>query len=318
MYNPKLHRYATVLACLVVGLISAGALVTSTGAGLSVPDWPTSYGGFNPPNWWRISTVRAEHGHRLIAGTIGLLTLLLAIWVQRAESRIWVKRLAWSALAAVLIQAILGGVTVLFYLPTSISVAHAGVAELFLCMVTVIAVVTSRSWIRLSKEQRPTYNGDRPRRLSRWLPIAVYLQILVGAIMRHSGAGLAIPDFPLVFGGLLPPEWTFGITIHYLHRIGAIVVALWIVAVWREVRRDGETVRGVVWPSWALLALVAVQVTLGALVILSGKAPLPNTLHVTVGASILAASVILAANTAVLFPKRARQKASSMVPQQTT
>lgn len=315
MYNRQHHQYAVFLACLVVGLISAGALVTSTGAGLSVPDWPTSYGGFNPPNWWRISTVRAEHGHRLLAGAVALLTLGLAIWTQRAETRSWVKGLAWTALATVLTQAVLGGITVLYYLPTAVSVAHAGLAQLFLCLVTLISIVTSRSWICVASEMRPTYNGDRPRRLARWLPVAVYAQIMIGAVMRHSDAGLAIPDFPLVFGGLVPPEWSFPIAVHYLHRVGAVVVALWIFKAWREAIEDGETWRGVVWPTRVLLALLIVQVTFGALVVLSGKAALPNTLHVTVGASILAVSVLLSANTSVLFPKR-RRTISVQTPQQ--
>lgn len=306
MHDRRHHRYAVLVACLVVGLISAGALVTSTGAGLSVPDWPTSYGGFNPPNWWKISTVRAEHGHRLIAGLVALLTLGLAIWTQRVETRPWVKRLGWVALATVLVQALLGGVTVLYFLPTAVSVLHAATAELFLCLVVLIAVVTSASWIRVSQEMRPTYNGDRPRRFGRWLPLAVYSQILIGAVMRHSDAGLAIPDFPLVFGGLLPPEWSFPIAIHYLHRVGALLVAVWIFKAWQEANRDGETWRGVVWPARVLITLLIVQVSLGALVVWSGKAALPNTLHVTVGASILAVSVLLAANTAVLFPKRRR------------
>lgn len=306
MFNRLHHRYALLVAFLVVGLISAGALVTSTGAGLSVPDWPTSYGGFNPPNWWKISTVRAEHGHRLIAGLVALLTLGLAIWTQRVETRAWVRRLGWAALATVLIQALLGGVTVLYFLPTAVSVLHAATAELFLCLVVLIAVVTSASWIRVSQEMRPTDNGDRPRRFGRWLPLAVYSQILIGAVMRHSDAGLAIPDFPLVFGGLLPPEWSFPIAIHYLHRVGALLVAVWIFKAWQEANRDGETWRGVVWPARVLITLLIVQVSLGALVVWSGKAALPNTLHVTVGASILAVSVLLAANTAVLFPKRRR------------
>src|SRR5436305_976941 len=138
--SAAIHRFATVLACLVVLLIAAGALVKSKEAGLSVPDWPLSYGGFNPPHWWRIETVRAEHGHRMFAGTIALLTVLLAILLQRGERRAWVRRLGWSAVGAVLAQAVLGGITVLFFLPPAISIAHAGLAELFLCLVTAIAV----------------------------------------------------------------------------------------------------------------------------------------------------------------------------------
>lgn len=287
-----LHRFAVVLACCVVLLIAAGGLVKSKEAGLSVPDWPLSYGSLNPPRWWEISNVRAEHGHRLIAGTVALMTLGLAVGLQRRERRPWVRRLAWGAMAAVLAQAGLGGLTVLFFLPPAISISHAALAQLFLCLIVGLAVVTSRSWTAPE-----TIDEDVARRLSgpaSLLVGLVYLQILLGAVMRHVGAGLAIPDFPLVFGALVPPRFDFAIGIHYAHRLGALAVTLAVV--WIALRAAGSPLmtRGLAVSVGALVALVSVQVLLGGTVVWTGRAVVPNTLHVGVGAALLATSLILA------------------------
>lgn len=285
------HRWATLLACSIVLLITAGALVTSKQAGLSVPDWPLSYGGLNPPRWWQIENVRAEHGHRLIAGTVALMTVVLSAWLHRRESRRWVKRLSLIAVAAVLVQALLGGLTVLFFLPTPVSVSHAALAQLFLCLVVTLAMVTSPAW-------SATPSGPR-RHLLPLAPVAtglIYLQIVLGAVMRHTGAGLAIPDFPLAFGRLVPPEWSVPIAIHYAHRMGAIMVAALLAATLLQAVRLGWDRRGVRLPGLGLLLLVTAQVSLGALVVLTGKAVLPNTLHVGVGAMLLATSLVLSLN----------------------
>src|SRR5262245_55763019 len=144
-----LHRFAKLVAGCTVLLVLAGSLVTSTSSGLSVPDWPTSY-GWNmftfPPSKW-VGGIFYEHGHRLIASTVGFLTVLLALWLWIAEPRRWLKRLGLVALGAVVLQGILGGITVLFFLPAAISTAHAGLAEIFLCLTVAIALFTSRSWV---------------------------------------------------------------------------------------------------------------------------------------------------------------------------
>ena len=282
------HRFAAFLACCVVLLITAGALVTSKQAGLSVPDWPLSYGGLNPPRWWQIENVRAEHGHRLIAGTVALMTVLLAVWLHRRESRRWVRRLSLVAVAAVLAQALLGGMTVLFFLPTPVSVSHAGLAQLFLCLVVTLAVVTAPSWPR-----RPGWRSGHAVPVARWTTACIYGQILLGAVVRHTDSGLAIPDFPLAFGKLIPPSWDFGIAIHFAHRMGALIVVSMIAATWVSARRSAWRHRGIRLPALLLLLLVGVQVTLGALVVLTGKAVLPNTVHVAVGATVLATSLVL-------------------------
>src|SRR5690348_11297607 len=132
-YNPWLHRYAVFVAGATFLLIIAGALVTSNDAGLSVPDWPTSFGTFRIPRM--VGGVKFEHGHRMIAGTVAILTVLLAVWLWRNEPRRWMRRLGALAVLTVIAQAVLGGITVLFYLPVAISVSHACLAQVFFCII---------------------------------------------------------------------------------------------------------------------------------------------------------------------------------------
>src|SRR6186997_2106869 len=143
-----LHKFAKFVAACTVLLVLAGSLVTSTNSGLSVPDWPTTY-GWNmftfPPSKW-VGGILYEHGHRLIASTVGFLTIVLAAWLAVKDPRRWMKRLGAAALAAVILQGVLGGLTVLFFLPAAISTAHAGLAEIFFCMTVAIALFTSRGW----------------------------------------------------------------------------------------------------------------------------------------------------------------------------
>jgi cytochrome c oxidase assembly protein subunit 15 len=308
-----IHRLATILAGYVVLLITAGGLVKSLEAGLSVPDWPLSYGMLNPPRWWEIETVRAEHGHRLIAGIALILTVALTVWIARREERPWVRKLAYFALGAVLAQAALGGITVLFFLPTAISVSHAGLAQLFLVMVVTLAVVTSRFWF----SQRTTLKGADASRmvaLASASTVLIYLQILVGAVMRHTGAGLAIPDFPLVFGGLIPPRLDFAIGIHYTHRIGALLVATLIFWTLGRALRVAAKDPALSRPALALAFLVLLQGTLGGLVVWTSKAVLPNTLHVGTGGLLLATSVILTLTSRRLSWLTHRQQSQSPRP----
>ncbi|HYM13676.1 MAG TPA: COX15/CtaA family protein, partial [Bryobacterales bacterium] len=138
-----LHRFAVFTACATFGLIIAGALVTSKDAGLAVPDWPLSYGSLMPP--W-VGNIRFEHGHRMVATLVGMLTIVLAAWLWKREPRRWVKRLGAAALATVVAQGVLGGITVLFFLPTLISVSHACLAQIFFCLTVTLALVTGERW----------------------------------------------------------------------------------------------------------------------------------------------------------------------------
>lgn len=290
-----IHRLALFLACYVVLLISAGGLVKSLEAGLSVPDWPLSYGMLNPPRWWQIETVRAEHGHRLIAGVALILTTVLAVLVARRESRAWVRRLMWVALAAVLAQAALGGITVLFFLPKLVSISHAALAQLFLALLVIVAVATSSWWTSVEKTSVSEEGCRRVARLAAGVAAAIYGQILLGAVMRHFGAGLAIPDFPLVFGGLFPPFLDFGVGIHYAHRLGALIVATLVFWNLGRVLRLAGSRAEVRRPAILLAVLVLVQGTLGGLVVLTARGVLVNTLHVGGGALLLATAVWQAA-----------------------
>jgi heme a synthase len=286
-----LHRYAKLVAACTVLLIAAGGMVTSTGSGLAVPDWPNTYGWFMfsfPFEKW-VGGIFYEHGHRLIASTVGFLTVILALWTWRVEPRRWVRWLGVSALGAVILQGLLGGITVLLLLPAPVSIGHAGLAQLFFCITVSLAIFTSPGWKTITK---PVVD-PMLQRVALTTTILIYCQILLGATMRHTGAGLAIPDFPLMFGRLLPPAWNAGVAIAFAHRVGALFVTLAILAtaghVWFHHRDRRELVR----PASLLVLLVLTQITLGAYVVWSGLQPFINTAHVVNGALVLATSLVL-------------------------
>jgi cytochrome c oxidase assembly protein subunit 15 len=265
-------------------------MVTSTDSGLAVPDWPNTYGRFmfSFPLEKMIGGIFYEHGHRMIASTVGFLTIILAAWIWRVEPRRWVRWLGVAALGAVILQGLLGGLTVLLLLPPAVSIGHAALAQLFLCLTLSLAVFTSPRWIAAANPV------DDPglRRLAVATTVIVYAQVLLGATMRHTGAGLAIPDFPLVFGGLLPPAWSVPIAIHFAHRLGALgvlfAVFLTTSRVWRHTNRP-ELRR----PALVLVLCLSVQIGLGAAVVLSGLQPVVNTAHVVNGALVLGSSLVL-------------------------
>src|SRR3954465_14342876 len=286
-----LHRYATLVAASTVILIAAGGMVTSTGSGLSVPDWPNTYGRFMflfPFDKW-VGGIFYEHSHRLIASTVGFLTVILAFWMWGVEPRAWVRRLGLAALGAVILQGVLGGMTVLLGLPPAVSIGHAGLAQLFFCITVPLALVTSPSW----KTTSPALDDPLLRRIALTTTVLVYCQILIGATMRHIGAGMAIPTFPLAFGHVLPPVWTAAIAIHFAHRAGALVVVAAILTTAVHVYRHDRARRELARPAALLVLLVCTQATLGAFVVMSGLQPFINTLHVVNGALVLGTSLVL-------------------------
>ena len=286
-----LHRYAKLVVASTVLLIAAGGMVTSTGSGLSVPDWPNTYGQFmfSFPLDKMVGGIVWEHSHRLIASTVGFLTIILALWTWRVDPRSWMRKLGFAALGAVILQGLLGGLTVLFFLPPAISIGHAGLAQLFFCSTIAIAVFTSPGW--RSSSIMPDDRTLRIRALT--TTCLVYLQILLGATMRHNKAGLAIPDFPLAFGSVIPPVWNAAIAIHFAHRVGALAVliaaSLTIARVW-SVHRSVDRLRRL---ALLLVGLVLAQGTLGAFVVWSGLQPVINTAHVANGALVLGTSLVL-------------------------
>jgi cytochrome c oxidase assembly protein subunit 15 len=182
----RVHTFAVFTACCTFLLLIAGALVTSNDAGLSVPDWPLSYGSLMPP---MVGGIFYEHGHRMIAAFVGFLSIILAVSLWRTEPRRWLRWLGVAALGAVIAQGILGGITVLFFLPASISAAHATLAQIFFCTVVAIALFTSAWWQR-ARPLAVDGQGTAIHSLGIATAAATLVQIILGAAFRHKGFGI--------------------------------------------------------------------------------------------------------------------------------
>ena len=280
--NRWLHCFAVLTACATFVLIVAGANVTSHRAGLAVPDWPTTYGEpmLRYPLDRMPGGILHEHGHRLIATVVGLMTTALALWAFFGQRDRLVRRLGLAALAAVIAQGVLGGLTVKLFLPPPVSIAHAALAQAFFCITLAIAFVTAPTW------NSPATDTPRTRSLQ-WLTLAttlaVYVQLLLGATIRHAERAILA------------------------HIFGAIVVfmvaGVAVFALVPSVRR-----RDFVWPAASLLVLVFAQLWLGVwtLVVRTPKAAhgqveliqaVVPTAHLAVGALILATSFVLTLKT---------------------
>jgi cytochrome c oxidase assembly protein subunit 15 len=286
-----LHRFAVLTSFFTWMLIWAGGLVTSTDSGLAVPDWPLSYGMLMPP---MVGGIFYEHGHRMIATFVGMLTVILAIWLWRQEERQWLRRLGLLALAMVISQGILGGITVLYLLPTPVSVSHATLAQTFFCVTVLIAFATSREWKEAEARSKDVAGLQR---LAITATAAVYLQLILGAVVRHTGSALAIPDFPFAFGKLIPPFNDTGVVIHFIHRLGAVVATVclaWLIArIWNRHRDD----RRYLPIALVLATLITLQILLGGTIVWTSRAVVPATAHVATGALLLASCWFLTLRT---------------------
>lgn len=406
------HRPLHVLAWLVLvatfPLIFMGGLVTTHGAGMSVPDWPNSY-GYNmftfPPSQW-VGGIWYEHVHRLWGSLVGFLSILLCLaawgpaagdrarrrlstgaWVfvglavlsalavyglralevisydqrkrldhlvvgvvsgalilgaaalsRRAEPRRWVRWLCTLVLVAVCVQGIKGGLRV-SHVNLVLAMVHGCFAQIFFCLAAVTVVVTSRWWATAPDwSSAPTASAGRRIIAAGSVAFAaIFLQLVVGATMRHSDAGLAIPDLPLAFGKVLPPTddaalaeanriraryasdptiidsrirrhlaapVTLGqVWAHYAHRVGAVVVTgvvLWLA--WVAWRRR-ESLAGLV---LAVVGLLAAQFTLGVLTVLWRKPADIASMHVATGALLLMCVAVLTIRACRLYSTRFR------------
>src|SRR5882724_5465134 len=220
-YIRSLHVIAVLTATATFPLIFMGGLVTSHGAGMSVPDWPNSY-GYNmflfPPRLW-IGGILYEHTHRLMGTVVGMLSIALAIWAWRVETRRWVRWLAASTLLAVILQGVLGGLRVVL-VKLDLAIVHACVAQAFFLLAALCAVVTSNWWINAPDFSRSedAVAGRRLITACVFATVMVYAQLIVGATMRHYQAGLAVPDLPLAYGKLIPRTDAASLDLYNQHR----------------------------------------------------------------------------------------------------
>lgn len=276
MVNLALHRFAILVAVSTLFLVIAGASVTSNQAGLSVPDWPLSYGQVMPE---MRGGVLYEHGHRMIASFVGLLTVILSIWLWKSEKRLWLRRLGFAAVAAVIAQGVLGGMTVLFMLPKAVSISHACLAQLFFSTTVAIAIFTSEGWLR-GPQIVEDAGWPSIRSLALAASILTLAQVALGAGFRHRAFGI------------LP------------HVAGAVIVAMVLVTVATFVLVQFPGHSGLTKAAWSLIVITAMQVLLGVLAYVvrlnhwdaaypTGALVASTVAHVAFGALTLASSVVL-------------------------
>lgn len=285
-----LHRFTLFVTGATFVLILAGALVTSNGAGLAVPDWPLSFGRLHPP-MGMIGGVFYEHGHRMIASTVGFLVIVLNIYLWRSEPRRWVRRLGLIALGAVVLQGVLGGMTVLFQLPLPVSTAHATLAQIFFCLMVSLSVFTAPGWWN---ERKPVEAGEGVS-LPIWCGAAtasVFVQLILGATLRHSAS----------WDEHLPTELLVA------HIVGACVVTLVGGSAYASTLLRHPDVPYLSRPAKLAAALLALQLLLGLGAYVARMAspnePQPirpivgvTVAHVATGALVLAVSLVLTLRT---------------------
>jgi len=280
-YNAAHHAFAVFTACAALVVITAGALVTSNDAGLSVPDWPTSFGYLvKVPHF--VGGVRYEWSHRMVAGTLVTLTLTIALWTLLVEKRRWMRWLAVGAFCTVIVQAILGGLTVLLFQPPAVSTAHATVAQTFFCIAVAIALFTGRKWVE--EQPRVEFDARRPSlsTLTLLSIFVLYVQLILGGMFRHHGM-----------------SW-------WPHVLNAVIVAF--VLAWTAIRAISvySHIEAVRRPAIIMISLLITQLCLGFTAFLtrvawgkdSAQPELPmvasTVAHVAVGALLLATTVVLA------------------------
>jgi heme a synthase len=312
-YQRWMHWFAALTAVSTLGLIGLGGLVTSHGVGLAVPDWPTTY-GYNmflfPVSYW-IGGIFYEHTHRLAASLVGLLTTILAVWLWLREPRAWVRWLGLAVFLLVLLQGLLGGLRVTM-LKAELGIFHATLAQIFLVLTSALALFTSRWWIIRKEREEVQVNWGWGRALVVAGSALIFLQLMLGATMRHQHAGLAVPDFPLAYGKVWPPTdpqflervnrerldyreynnvTAFQIYLHMGHRVMA--VAILILTGWAAFKLFGmrQRVPQAAWFGLAWFGTILVQAGLGVATVLSGKAADIATLHVVMGAASLVLGV---------------------------
>jgi heme a synthase len=316
------NRFLWFTALNVLALLGLGGLVTSKGVGMAVPDWPTTF-GYNMfllpwDKWVMGGGVFEEHSHRVFASWIGLLTLGVGGGLAFLDPRKWVRRLGYLAIFLVILQGVLGGLRVRL-MRDEIGVFHAALAQVFLCLMVGLAWVRNRAFEKRSQSLMSSNVSRLGSGLLWALTGMIFLQLILGAVMRHQHAGLAVPDFPKAYGSWAWPatdeetvrsineeQWITGeasgasitgfqINVHMSHRVGAILVtllALWTACrLWRWSARDEQNSNRL--QASALLSLLALQIALGAGTIWTRKSADVATFHMLTGAILLVTSFLI-------------------------
>ena len=303
--NIAARRLSKVIVFLTLSLIFVGALIKSHEVGLSVPDWPTSYGKqmFSFPFSEMVGGIFYEHGHRLFATIVGFFTLIQFIVLCFTDYPMWVKKMSFIALVLVITQGFLGGMTVIFFLPPQISILHGVLAQIFFISIIFIAYSLSDSRLNKKKESFPLFI----KRGALIITLLVFVQLILGALVRHTSSGLAIPDFPKM-GGMWIPTFSdnmvnninvelfdknldmvskWQVVIHFLHRLGAFIITLaltFFVYKFRKMVEKNSTESKIL---ILFSVLLFIQIILGASTVITEKLPFVASFHVVTGAALL-------------------------------
>lgn len=299
VYRPWLFRYALVMGFVTTFLLYAGGFTTSIEAGMAFLDWPLSNGSINPPGWTSERDQLAEHGHRLIGFSVGMLCLALFLWAMTWESRRWVRRLAGFILVMVVLQGLLGGLRVLLdvqnmdwdhnVVALSFAVTHGVLGQVFFCSLVGMAVILSPGWVKTGFGWQGAISPQI--RVWGWLAIgALLMQLLLGAVMRHGRFSAIIPTFPAAApdGSWLPAFVNWQTVLQFTHtRIGPILATVAIVFFATLLIRATRSrlIRGL---SISLLVLLVLQISLGILTILKMINEHAATFHMLFGAFLMA------------------------------
>ncbi len=289
-HNSLLAGFCFLVLSVTLVLLYAGGFTTTIGAGMVFPDWPLSNGSLNPPGWTTDQAMMAEHGHRLLGATVGTLCIVLCIWMWRVEDRRWLRRLSYLALGMVVFQGLLGGLRVLL-VNVDLAKVHGVVAQIFLCGLTAIAVGSSAWWkrIRVPVNANETHRWNWLRNTGLAICALTMAQLIVGSILRHTGAGLAIPYFPHSSpdGSFFPVAWNWATQLNFTHRFFGVsillLITVWVILLIRS-PLVGSAVKKL---AIAAFVVVNIQIALGAGIIWSTRAPIQTTLHVLNGAIFL-------------------------------
>jgi cytochrome c oxidase assembly protein subunit 15 len=296
-YHPSVHKFAIFVVCWTILLLVAGALVTSNEAALSVPDWPLSYGTLTPP---MVGGIRYEHSHRVIAGVLGLLSIVLAVWVWAKDERRWLRWFSVIAVAGMAAQAVLGGEVVRQLLHYWLPVMHACFAQIVFAALLSIAVFTSRWWVSDQPQVEDT-GSPSIHSLAIANAAVIYFQVILGAGFRHK----EIPVWP--------------------HMVGALIVlgmVIWLAAV---LRRRFEKSAAISKARILLHAILGIQLLLGLgaywsrLTTVDAPQPIPlmvtlTVLHTVVGAILFGVSILIVLLCYRLVPRRRELPAATQRP----